>query len=73
MLAKALAKRDEARSNIRGRLSPVGQTLLDDIGAYDRNRSDENMQRLISFRHEAGAVEGPSSPPDMPMSTRDSP
>jgi hypothetical protein len=45
--AEALAKRDEARLNIRGRLSPMGQTLLDDIEAYDRDRSDENMQRLM--------------------------
>lgn len=45
--AEALAKRDEARLNIRAGLSAMGQTLLDDIGAYDRDRADENMQRLM--------------------------
>jgi len=45
--AEALAMRDEARLNLRSRLDPMGQTLLDDIGAYDRDRSDENMQRLM--------------------------
>jgi hypothetical protein len=46
-VADALAKRDKARLDIRGRLTPMGQTLLDDIGAYDRDRSDENMHRLM--------------------------
>lgn len=41
----------------------MGQTLLDDIGAYDRDRSDENMQRLMGSarmapEHFTGELQG---------------
>jgi hypothetical protein len=43
----ALAARDEERRLLRQGLSPVAQTLVDDIGAYDRDRSEENLGRLM--------------------------
>lgn len=43
----ALAARDEQRRKLRSQLSAVGQTLVDDIGAYDRDRSRENLDRLM--------------------------
>lgn len=43
----ALAARDERRRQLRAGLAPVAQTLVDDIGAYDRNPSRENLDRLM--------------------------
>lgn len=43
----ALAARDETRRILRERLSPLGQTLIDDIAAFDRDGSDENERRLV--------------------------
>lgn len=43
----ALTARDERRDQLRPGLSPVAQTLIDDIGAYDRNQSRENLDRLM--------------------------
>jgi len=43
----AVAARDEKRRDLKGHLSALGQTLVDDIGAYDRERSRENLDRLM--------------------------
>lgn len=43
----AFAAREEERRVLKGDLSPVAQTLVDDIGAYDRDRSQENLGRLM--------------------------
>lgn len=43
----ALDQRDEERKALQTQLSPVAQTLLDDIGTYDRDRSQENLDRLM--------------------------
>lgn len=43
----AVAERDAQRSDLRMKLSPVAQTLVDDIGAFDREASQENFDRLM--------------------------
>ncbi len=43
---RALAERQDARRVLRQELPPVAQALLDDIDTYDRDRSDENLERL---------------------------
>lgn len=45
--AAALASRDAERGRLSKELSPLGQILIDDIGAYDRDRSRENLDRLM--------------------------
>ena len=47
---RALAERQEARKALRLELPPVAQALLDDVDAYDRDSSQENLDRL---RHSA--------------------
>src|SRR5690606_25523519 len=43
---RALAERQEVRRALRLELPAVAQALLDDIDAYDRDRSQENLERL---------------------------
>lgn len=45
--AVALATRDEERRELKSRVSPIGQALVDDIGAFDRDASRENLDRLM--------------------------
>jgi hypothetical protein len=46
--AAALATRDETRRRLKERLSPIGQTLVDDIALFDLDASEENRQRLMA-------------------------
>jgi hypothetical protein len=43
----ALAIRDAQRLELKSGLAPVAQTLVDDIGAFDRHPSRENLDRLM--------------------------
>ncbi|NVD43188.1 hypothetical protein HT585_30430 [Ensifer sp. HO-A22] len=44
--ATALAERDAVRAALLPRLGPVGRTLLEDIGAFDADRSSDNCERV---------------------------
>jgi len=46
MAAEALAERNAVRAELLPKLGPVARTLLDDIGAFDADRSSENFERL---------------------------
>jgi hypothetical protein len=43
----AFAHREVQRAELKTRLSPIGQALVDDIAAYDREASQENRDRLL--------------------------
>ena len=43
----AFAHREAQRAELKTRLSPIGQALVDDIAAYDREASRENRDRLL--------------------------
>ena len=43
----AFARREAQRAELKTRLSPIGQALVDDIAAYDRDASRENRDRLL--------------------------
>lgn len=45
-VADALAIRTAKRAALRPQLNAIGQTLLDDIAAYDDDRSSDNFDRL---------------------------
>jgi len=44
---EAHRRRGKARESLKEQLDPVGQAIVDDIGAYERERSPENFNRLV--------------------------
>lgn len=59
--AEARRRRAEIRESLKKRLDPVGQAIVEDIGAFDGDRSAENRNRLV----ESASLAPERFPPDL--------